>query len=177
MGQTVEGYCCWPGQIWSATFNRCDGAPICPAGFVGVGAECRILAPPVQSADTHAPTQQRESRTELVVTGAALFGVGWIGSIGAGMAYAANGGWHEEITFSYLAPIVGAPIGTAQLSLWGDDRTLAWFGSVASVVFQVTGMVLFIVGLAAKRPIATPTAELADGVEVSLAGNGLRLTF
>jgi len=30
----TQGHCCWPGQVWVPTENRCVGLPMCPAGFV-----------------------------------------------------------------------------------------------------------------------------------------------
>lgn len=37
---TSDGHCCWPGQIWSATYARCLGAPQCPVGLVAQAASC-----------------------------------------------------------------------------------------------------------------------------------------
>jgi hypothetical protein len=42
---TLEGYCCWPAQTWSAEHRRCDGPPSCPAGMAAEGDECVAAAP------------------------------------------------------------------------------------------------------------------------------------
>ncbi|MFO0680961.1 MAG: hypothetical protein U0234_02870 [Sandaracinus sp.] len=38
--RTEDGYCCWPGQRFSADRNRCEGPPDCPEALVAHGAEC-----------------------------------------------------------------------------------------------------------------------------------------
>jgi hypothetical protein len=43
------GYCCWPGQTFDVAANRCSGAPICPEGFLGSGAECVLASPATSS--------------------------------------------------------------------------------------------------------------------------------
>lgn len=32
--------CCWPGQRWSSTQQRCIGAPVCPEMQIAVGEDC-----------------------------------------------------------------------------------------------------------------------------------------
>lgn len=36
----TQGRCCWPGQTWSDAYNRCDGPPQCPDGWLGSGGSC-----------------------------------------------------------------------------------------------------------------------------------------
>jgi peptidylprolyl isomerase len=77
-----SGYCCWPGQTWSA--KGCDGAPTaCPAGRTPTENDCSaggaaagtptVIAPPVAAAVGDRATlthdQQREELFALVKAG------------------------------------------------------------------------------------------------------------
>ncbi|MFK7984824.1 MAG: hypothetical protein AB8I08_02260 [Sandaracinaceae bacterium] len=52
---TSEGYCCWPGQSWSASLGRCNGPPSCPSPRVAAGAEC--VEPSVVDLDSAEPVE------------------------------------------------------------------------------------------------------------------------
>ncbi|MGE0784202.1 MAG: hypothetical protein AB7S26_00840 [Sandaracinaceae bacterium] len=210
LAPTAEGYCCWPGQSWSAAAQRCEGAPICPAGYVGAGPTCQpdpnratvqpmtppppttAVPPPAYGATTYAPSYaapppQRPvpmvdagPRLELVAIGAPMFGAGWLGSIIAGVIYAADNGDAPEVTAAFCIPLAGPITGTLLLADTGglgyDYVDLAASLAVVGTGLQVAGVVLTIIGLATHRRVPA-TAELAPDVHLAFTGDALRLTY
>lgn len=41
----TAGHCCWPGQVYATSRDRCVGVPTCLNGFVAEGEQCVAAAP------------------------------------------------------------------------------------------------------------------------------------
>jgi hypothetical protein len=46
---SLVGHCCWPGQDWGLTTQRCIGTPECPSWTVPAGDDCTALFEPSPS--------------------------------------------------------------------------------------------------------------------------------
>ena len=59
----AEGFCCWPGQTFSTTARRCEGAPRCPEGLVEHGESClgTVVPPPPSYEHFDAPPPMSSS--------------------------------------------------------------------------------------------------------------------
>jgi hypothetical protein len=58
----TAGHCCWPGQVYATSRDRCVGVPTCLNGFAAEGEQC-VLAPTVRpsASDARAPAVVAEA--------------------------------------------------------------------------------------------------------------------
>lgn len=203
VGPDTQGNCCWPRQVWATSQQRCVGVPECPAGLSAQGEACvdkaSQPAPPPPPPLTTAPGPQvgaappaatppaveaaaapvkthteRRARKGLVITGAALLGVGYLIALATtvgGAAWAAA--FPENTCWRYVSSVAWIPIIGPAISIAGQSglnrgargnlpctaEPLYPLGVALAVIdtaLQVTGLSLLIVGLVARETVEVP---------------------
>ena len=202
VGADTEGNCCWPGQVWATSQRRCVGVPQCPAGLTASGETCVTATAPVPPPPPTPPATppsvgpssepppaavappppkthtERRARKGLVITGAALLGVGYIiallADLGAAIyvaAYPDNNCLRHVSTVGWV-PLVG-PMwailgqqglyrGTTHPCTQEPPYPIGVGLGIVDTALQVAGLSLLIVGLTVRESVEVPDEPVAS---------------
>lgn len=146
--EASQGRCCWPGQVYSAEYGRCDGPPRCPAGLVASGNDCVAAPAAAPAVAVPVPVYTYPTRTVtqpiwgLAVAGIVLFGVMYVTHI----AVAAGIGSSAEDVGYQAIPLAGPWV---CMGVCSDPEDFIP-GLAASGVIQLAGITMMIIGLAVQ---------------------------
>ena len=174
----VDGYCCWPGQSFDVDRDRCVGAPVCPAGFVGVGSRCarEDVPAPSSAALLSSPASPSERapvvhhrRVAAYTSGALMFFISYpVGVLTPPLSGAPNAGW-SWIPFVHGLGLIGASYGG------GGALEAAIATCVIAGATEVAGLVLMIVGEIGVGGPGLPTFVVSVSPSAADADAGLTL--
>lgn len=164
------GRCCWPGQGFSAERGRCEGAPMCPAGWLAHGDDCvatTAVGAPAAAATT-APATTLGTRTAaqhgVIGAGVTLLFAGFTASATYGPSVSSS--CDASSGLLWVIPFAGGLIGAAtqRCSFGGSYAAGAdigdWVMASATAAFQVIGLILLIHGATNRRPITPRTSSV-----------------
>jgi hypothetical protein len=151
------GGCCWPGQTFDASRERCVGDPIaCPEGFAPGSGTC------IRLHETAPETPAREPDVPLQVIGGISFFGAYVAAATVAFAYQPGG---DVLSIHWLLGLV--PFANWVHGLL-DTGGLALFGAELAITgVQIAGFVLLIVGAVGHPTHRDDAVRLRpDGLEV-----------